>query len=524
MALEFKIELTGNFAGALEKDAQAAEKAEGATKKHRKELEIFEAEVGHAKAELGGFGLNLEAFAKGGSLFTFDLAEGLKGAVELAGELVEKVVDLGKEILQVAGKTQDINLAIRLNVGDDKAGAINELAESFEKTTRFDAGDIKKALLPLLKQGVSDTETLDAVATIATDLAARNAGGIEDVQQSISAFAGIFQRGRLKPAQLAQFGIQASDYFEQLGKSLGVSKDAAEKMAKQGKVTQDKLAEVAINMVAARQGGAIGGPTLDSAKTLGATLQRLANVKDNLFERLADSPALTKVQGALDHFIDAMNGDVGDQLITGIADAFTEVGNWLEWATSPQGIEVLKGAIDNVTSSVKGMVGWFHDNWDSIKAGAEGLWTVLKEIGKTVGVIVDGWAKLINLSHDFDSGQIGKDITDTLTGEHGGIATGNTPKNMTWDEGTQTWKVNTPKMAVGGIVDRPTLLTAGEAGPEAIVPLDRMGSLGGSMAITYAPVYHASGGNAAELRGELEHFDRQARLEFKRIVDEMLAQ
>jgi phage-related minor tail protein len=35
-------------------------------------------------------------------------------------------------------------------------------------------------------------------------------------------------------------------------------------------------------------------------------------------------------------------------------------------------------------------------------------------------------------------------------------------------------------MATGGIVTSPTAALIGEAGPEAVIPLDRMGSMGGS--------------------------------------------
>jgi hypothetical protein len=39
---------------------------------------------------------------------------------------------------------------------------------------------------------------------------------------------------------------------------------------------------------------------------------------------------------------------------------------------------------------------------------------------------------------------------------------------------------NIPMLADGGIVTGPTLALIGEAGPEAVVPLDRMGSMGGN--------------------------------------------
>jgi hypothetical protein len=38
---------------------------------------------------------------------------------------------------------------------------------------------------------------------------------------------------------------------------------------------------------------------------------------------------------------------------------------------------------------------------------------------------------------------------------------------------------NIPKLADGGIVTGPTLALIGEAGPEAVVPLDRAGGMGG---------------------------------------------
>ena len=44
--------------------------------------------------------------------------------------------------------------------------------------------------------------------------------------------------------------------------------------------------------------------------------------------------------------------------------------------------------------------------------------------------------------------------------------------------------IEIPKMATGGIVNGPTLAMIGEAGPEAVIPLSRMGQMGGGMSIT----------------------------------------
>ena len=44
--------------------------------------------------------------------------------------------------------------------------------------------------------------------------------------------------------------------------------------------------------------------------------------------------------------------------------------------------------------------------------------------------------------------------------------------------------IEIPKMASGGIVNSPTLAMIGEAGPEAVIPLSRMGQMGGGINIT----------------------------------------
>jgi hypothetical protein len=52
-------------------------------------------------------------------------------------------------------------------------------------------------------------------------------------------------------------------------------------------------------------------------------------------------------------------------------------------------------------------------------------------------------------------------------------------------EGSPSSVIEIPKMANGGIVTSPTLAMIGEGGgPEAVIPLSRMGQMGGGMTIT----------------------------------------
>jgi phage-related minor tail protein len=56
-----------------------------------------------------------------------------------------------------------------------------------------------------------------------------------------------------------------------------------------------------------------------------------------------------------------------------------------------------------------------------------------------------------------------------------------------------------PRFATGGIVTGPTVGLVGEAGPEAIIPLDRMGKMGGGNSYTI----NVSAMNADARVGEL---------------------
>lgn len=64
---------------------------------------------------------------------------------------------------------------------------------------------------------------------------------------------------------------------------------------------------------------------------------------------------------------------------------------------------------------------------------------------------------------------------------------------------------NIPMLAQGGIVQSPTLALIGEAGPEAVIPLDRMGDMGGAGNVTI----HVNGGDPNAVVDALRKYYRQ---------------
>ena len=114
---------------------------------------------------------------------------------------------------------------------------------------------------------------------------------------------------------------------------------------------------------------------------------------------------------------------------------------------------------------------WFSNTWSDIKKGASNLWDNIKEIFSKVGEkigeavsdtvkkainsvlstgvkIINGFISAINLAIDVINAIPGVKITKLN-------------------------KLEVPKLARGGVVDSPTIAMIGEAGKEAVVPLER---------------------------------------------------
>ena len=119
----------------------------------------------------------------------------------------------------------------------------------------------------------------------------------------------------------------------------------------------------------------------------------------------------------------------------GIKKAFSAVGSWFS--------DIFKNAVNGIKSAFNGVKTWFQNLWN-------GIWNVIKT---PINWIIGGINSLID-----GLNSISIDIPDWVP-----------------FVGGQTWGVNIPKikeLAKGGIVDSGTPFIAGEAGAEAVIPLE----------------------------------------------------
>jgi len=133
------------------------------------------------------------------------------------------------------------------------------------------------------------------------------------------------------------------------------------------------------------------------------------------------------------------NGIIG--ALAGLGDILGKFGQWL-W-------DSITGAITGLANILGGFASWL---WNSITGAITGLGDILGKFGQWLWDQITGALSGVG---DF-LGDIGGSISDTL-GIHGDLIPG------------------LHLFAEGGIVTRPTAGIVGEAGPEAVIPLDKMG-------------------------------------------------
>lgn len=292
--------------------------------------------------------------------FIFNIAESLDFVAEKVGRTGERLIefarragealwDLGKDMVRVGGETQDLDLALELNLGKEGAGKVDELAGMFEKKTRFDKDAIKGALLPLTEQGVTDVVTLKNFTTAAIDIATRRKQGIEGVQAIVGELARMELGGKLKDTTLKDLAIRPKEFYAELGALLHKSEEQVKKMLKAGDVDTKTTMSVVLSQIAKRQGGKLGIASLAGGDTLGATLQRLHDLPDNLWQAVAHSPALKQVQRVLDNLIDRMSGPEGVRLVESFANA-------VERALTAVRPEDITKMFENLATIVQGMI------------------------------------------------------------------------------------------------------------------------------------------------------------------------
>jgi len=208
------------------------------------------------------------------------------------------------------------------------------------------------------------------------------------------------------------------------------------------------------------------------------------------------------IRGIVSGFVDVVTyiwRRWGDEIKSVVSTAWEFVRIYVETA-----LNVVRGVINTVTALIKGdWSGAWQAIKDTVKAGIDGIVSFVGAIGSRVSAVAaSAWDGLKNGFRDainfilrkwngIEFKVPGFDVPGV--GKIGGITVG---------------VPDIPLLAKGGIVTKPTLAVVGEAGPEAVVPLNRAGGmLAGTGGSTTVNIYTNADPNST--KAALRLFNRR---------------
>lgn len=312
-----------------------------------------------------------------------------------------------------------------------------------------------------LVRGTKDIATATDALALAQDISAGSGLSLASVSDALAAAYGGNMKalGALSPGIKAMIkdGASLDDVMNILGGTFGgAAADAADTAAGKFKILKNSLGETQES---------IGAALLPVVQAVLPYLQKFADWAQN------NPQAFLVIAGAI--------GAVAAAIVaTNIAMALNP------FSLIAAGIALL--VVGLVVAYKK--FEWFSTGVKAVVNGIIGVFEVWANSWiKVINAIIKGYNALPLLP---DIGFIG----EIKIGRVGG------------DEGTTSGGgINIPKMASGGIVNQPTLAMIGEAGPEAVIPLSRMGQMGGTNNVTI----NVNGGDPNSVVNALRIYMRQ---------------
>jgi hypothetical protein len=334
---------------------------------------------------------------------------------------------------------------------EDEAAA-KELSRSLRATTKATDATVKSTEDWISTQGkllgFTDTQLRPAISRLA-----RATGDVDKAQK---------------------LAAQAMDIATATGKPLEAVVSALEKAYGGNMTALQRLAPEYRALI--KDGANFETVMAELAKTTGGAAAEAANTAEGRFKRLKIS-------------MDETKESIGASLIPVIEAGLPVLEDFADWAQkNPETFKNIALAIGAIAASTVALnVAMAANPYVLAAAGIvamalafERLYNEVSKINKIGGLA----ARVLGFVFGGASGKIGSmlKISDLIYDAvlPGGKKTGAGSAGSGLRGSLMQELKGIPAMATGGIVTGPTLALIGEAGPEAVVPLDRMGSMGGN--------------------------------------------
>jgi hypothetical protein len=412
------------------------------------------------------------------------LKEAEKGFKDLEGAQAKAKYALGKAnkyaAVALGGLVAGLGDAVKGAMEDEQAQAM--LARQLQKTTAATDAQIAGVESYITQQGklkgVTDDELRPAMAGLV-----RATMDIDEAQKAANLSMDI----------AAAKGISLETVTKAMEKAYGGNMTALAKlspelrqMIKDGASMEEVMAEMAVTF---------GGAATDSANTAAGSMQRLGVALGEAKEGVGAAllPILEKALPVLQSF--ATWAQDNPTLITAVAVAFGALAAAVVLVNAAMALNPAVLITAGIVALGVALV-MAYKRFDTFRAVVN---AVVNQVARNFEFMANAFITMINvvikginlIKPGKDIGSLGQISLGRLGGE-GSAAGGANPAGLDYKA-----------MATGGIVTSPTFALIGEAGPEAVIPLSKMGSMGGGITV------NVNGGDPQAVVDALRRYQRQ---------------
>lgn len=413
------------------------------------------------------------------------LKEAEKGFKDLEGAQAKAKYALGKAnkyaAVALGGLVAGLGDAVKGAMEDEQAQKM--LARQLQKTTAATDAQIAGVESYITAQGklkgVTDDELRPAMAGLV-----RATMDIDEAQKAATLSMDI----------AAAKGISLETVTKAMEKAYGGNMTALAKlspelrqMIKDGASMEEVMAEMAVTF---------GGAATDSANTAAGSMKRLGVALGEAKEGVGAAllPILEKALPVLQKF--ATWAQDNPTLITAVAAAFGVLAASVVVVNAAMALNPVVLITAGIVALGVALV-MAYKKFDTFGAVVR---TVVNGVAGYFEFLANAYIKMINLvikginliKPGKDIGTIGQVSFGRLGGGDDGGNGGANPAGLDYKA-----------MATGGVVTSPTFALIGEAGPEAVIPLDKMGGMGGGVTI------NVNGGDPNAVVNALRTYMRQ---------------
>jgi hypothetical protein len=371
-----------------DKVEEASAHASKGHKKHEESVHGLAGAIKHlTKSVLEPFEERLKRIAE----FEF-IRKGVDMLIEAPMEALEKLKEIGEEIVMSAAKAERTEKAFGLMFGHEGAEEMLGYINKIRTSTEFTAEQLEGAVANLGKVGFKG-KGLTRALSAAQDLAALNPDKAGGFSEAVMGLDQAKRTGMVNNRTLRPLGIGENDFLKELSKRTGKDLGTLKKQLAAGKIDTEESLETLYMMITKKTGKLLGGAGVEMSGTLGARLEHVGEIPELFYKRLATSPGLDILKDTLANVIEIFDpsSERGERIFEALDTAFTMVAK----AASEIDVESIANTIE-----------------DGIVPAAEAFLGILKDMQDVVSPLVEGFkfiAGAVDKINPFSDASAGKD-------------------------------------------------------------------------------------------------------------------